>query len=45
MISFIALMVKSKDYKVSMEEIHHTSKADKPSGTAISLSKRHHQSY
>jgi len=27
----------SKDYQVSMEEIHHTQKLDSPSGTAISL--------
>ena len=31
------IMAKFKDYKVSMEEIHHTQKLDKPSGTAISL--------
>jgi 4-hydroxy-tetrahydrodipicolinate reductase len=31
------MMAKFKDYKVSMEEIHHTQKLDKPSGTAISL--------
>jgi 4-hydroxy-tetrahydrodipicolinate reductase len=31
------LMAKFKEYKVSMEEIHHTQKLDKPSGTAISL--------
>ena len=31
------MMSKFKDYKVSMEEIHHTQKLDKPSGTAISL--------
>ena len=31
------LMSKFKDYNVSMEEIHHTQKLDKPSGTAISL--------
>ena len=30
-------MAKLKDYKVCMEEIHHTQKLDKPSGTAISL--------
>jgi len=31
------MMAKFKDYNVSMEEIHHTEKLDKPSGTAISL--------
>ena len=31
------MMAKFKEYKVSMEEIHHTQKLDKPSGTAISL--------
>jgi 4-hydroxy-tetrahydrodipicolinate reductase len=31
------IMSKFKEYKVSMEEIHHTQKLDKPSGTAISL--------
>lgn len=31
------MMSKFKEYKVSMEEIHHTQKLDKPSGTAISL--------
>lgn len=31
------LMSKFKEYQVSMEEIHHTQKLDKPSGTAISL--------
>jgi 4-hydroxy-tetrahydrodipicolinate reductase len=31
------MMSKFKDYKVSMEEIHHTQKLDAPSGTAISL--------
>lgn len=35
---FLAQMMnKFKEYKVSMEEIHHTQKLDKPSGTAISL--------
>ncbi|POS01409.1 4-hydroxy-tetrahydrodipicolinate reductase [Flavobacterium croceum] len=33
------MMSKFKDYHVSMEEIHHTQKLDKPSGTAISLAK------
>lgn len=31
------MMAKFKEYNVSMEEIHHTHKLDKPSGTAISL--------
>ena len=31
------MMAKFKEYDVSMEEIHHTQKLDKPSGTAISL--------
>ncbi len=31
------IMSKFKDYKVSMQEIHHTQKLDAPSGTAISL--------
>ena len=31
------LMSKFAQYEVSMEEIHHTQKLDKPSGTAISL--------
>ncbi len=31
------MMSKFKEYSVSMEEIHHTQKLDKPSGTAISL--------
>lgn len=31
------MMAKFKEYKVSMQEIHHTQKLDKPSGTAISL--------
>lgn len=31
------MMANFKDYKVSMEEIHHIHKLDKPSGTAISL--------
>ena len=31
------LMSKFKNYKVSLEEIHHTHKLDKPSGTAITL--------
>ena len=31
------IMSKFADYKVSMEEIHHTQKLDAPSGTAITL--------
>ena len=31
------MMAKFKEYNVSMEEIHHTQKLDKPSGTAITL--------
>ena len=31
------MMAKFKDYNVTMEEIHHSQKLDKPSGTAISL--------
>lgn len=33
------MMAKHPQYKVSMEEIHHTQKLDAPSGTAISLAK------
>ncbi|GEP50499.1 4-hydroxy-tetrahydrodipicolinate reductase [Flavobacterium noncentrifugens] len=33
------MMAKFDQYKVSMEEIHHTQKLDAPSGTAISLAK------
>ncbi|WP_394760271.1 4-hydroxy-tetrahydrodipicolinate reductase [Flavobacterium sp.] len=33
------MMSKFNQYKVSMEEIHHTQKLDAPSGTAISLAK------
>ena len=33
------MMSKLEQYKVSMEEIHHTQKLDAPSGTAISLAK------
>lgn len=36
--SYLArMMSKIKDYKISMQEIHHTQKLDAPSGTAISL--------
>lgn len=31
------LMAKHPEYKVSMEEIHHTAKKDAPSGTAVTL--------
>ena len=31
------MMANLEQYKVSMEEIHHTQKLDAPSGTAISL--------
>ncbi len=33
------MMAQFTDYKVSMEEIHHTQKLDAPSGTAITLAK------
>ena len=33
------MMSNLDQYKVSMEEIHHTQKLDAPSGTAISLAK------
>lgn len=33
------IMAKFSQYKVAMEEIHHTQKLDAPSGTAISLAK------
>lgn len=36
--NYLAKMMKNlSDYKISMEEIHHTQKLDAPSGTAISL--------
>ena len=38
--NYLAKMMSNlKQYKVSMEEIHHTQKLDAPSGTAISLAK------
>ena len=38
--SYLAKMMGNlKQYKVSMEEIHHTQKLDAPSGTAITLAK------
>ncbi|MDQ7962114.1 4-hydroxy-tetrahydrodipicolinate reductase, partial [Flavobacterium lindanitolerans] len=33
------MMSNIREYKVSMEEIHHTQKLDAPSGTAITLAK------
>ncbi|WP_297337630.1 4-hydroxy-tetrahydrodipicolinate reductase [Algoriphagus sp.] len=42
------LMNETPGYRVSMEEIHHTSKKDAPSGTAITLAEgiiQNHQSY
>ena len=35
--SLAKMMSTLKDYKVAIEEIHHTQKLDAPSGTAISL--------
>jgi 4-hydroxy-tetrahydrodipicolinate reductase len=35
-----ALMAPHKDYKVIVEEIHHTAKQDAPSGTAITLAEQ-----
>ncbi|MBU2940729.1 4-hydroxy-tetrahydrodipicolinate reductase [Lacinutrix sp. C3R15] len=47
--SYLAKMMNTlKDYKVSMEEIHHTQKLDAPSGTAITLANdiiKEHTSY
>ena len=38
--SYLAkMMANLKQYKVSMEEVHHTQKLDAPSGTAITLAK------
>ena len=38
--NYLAKMMSNlKQYKISMEEIHHTQKLDAPSGTAISLAK------
>jgi 4-hydroxy-tetrahydrodipicolinate reductase len=34
------LMAKQVDYKVSIEEIHHTQKKDAPSGTAITIAQQ-----
>src|SRR5690606_12518844 len=34
------LMAPQKEYKVSMEEVHHTQKKDAPSGTAITLAEQ-----
>lgn len=33
------IMSKFSQYKVTMEEVHHTQKLDAPSGTAITLAK------
>jgi 4-hydroxy-tetrahydrodipicolinate reductase len=39
--SYLAsIMNKHTDYEISMEEIHHIHKLDKPSGTAITLAKQ-----
>ena len=35
-----SLMSGKSDYKVSIEEIHHTQKLDKPSGTAITIAEQ-----
>jgi 4-hydroxy-tetrahydrodipicolinate reductase len=35
-----SLMLPHSDYKISMEEIHHTEKRDAPSGTAITLAEQ-----
>ncbi|WP_452226039.1 4-hydroxy-tetrahydrodipicolinate reductase [Lacinutrix cladophorae] len=47
--NYLAKMMNTlKDYKVSMEEIHHTQKLDAPSGTAITLANdiiKEHTSY
>lgn len=40
-----ALMAKHPEYKVEVEEIHHTQKKDAPSGTAITLAEGILQSY
>lgn len=43
-----AIMDKLNDYKVTIEEIHHTKKLDAPSGTAITLAEgiiKHHKVY
>lgn len=37
--TLVKLMNQLKQYKVSIEEIHHTQKLDSPSGTAITLAK------
>ncbi|MFL9842807.1 4-hydroxy-tetrahydrodipicolinate reductase [Flavobacterium rhizosphaerae] len=38
-IQLAKMMTRLKEYKVSMEEVHHTQKLDAPSGTAITLAK------
>lgn len=35
-----ALMAPHKDYKVTIEEVHHTEKKDAPSGTAITIAEQ-----
>ncbi len=35
--SYLAKMMSEQDYRVELTEIHHTSKLDSPSGTAISI--------
>jgi len=35
-----ALMAAHKDYEVTIEEVHHTEKKDKPSGTAITIAEQ-----
>jgi 4-hydroxy-tetrahydrodipicolinate reductase len=43
-----ALMSSQKEYKLQIEEIHHTEKKDAPSGTAISIAEgiiQNHESY
>jgi 4-hydroxy-tetrahydrodipicolinate reductase len=40
-----ALMSSHKDYKVEIEEIHHTAKQDAPSGTAISIAEQIIENY
>ncbi|MBC7935650.1 MAG: 4-hydroxy-tetrahydrodipicolinate reductase [Rhizobacter sp.] len=40
-----ALMASHKDYNVEVEEIHHTSKKDAPSGTAITIAEQIIENY
>ena len=37
---YLAVLMNDKAYNVSVEEIHHTSKKDSPSGTAITLAEQ-----